>query len=91
MQNTWEMTETLANGYSSESTRRELSNAYQHDRVWMAFKDLCLLVLWTQVASALEGLKFKLDTCAPGFFLFLLIHVNSSVMKYIVINISVEE
>ena len=27
------MTETLANGYSSESTRRELSNEYRHDRV----------------------------------------------------------
>ena len=27
------MTETLAHGYSSESTQRELSNEYQHDRV----------------------------------------------------------
>ena len=27
------MTETLANGYSSESTRCELSNEYQDDRV----------------------------------------------------------
>ena len=27
------MAETLANGYSSESTQRELSNEYQHDRV----------------------------------------------------------
>ena len=30
---TWEITETLAYGYSSESTQRELSNEYQHDRV----------------------------------------------------------
>ena len=30
---TWEMTETLANGYSSENTRWELSNEYQQDRV----------------------------------------------------------
>ena len=29
------MTETLANGYLSESTQRELSNEYQHDRVLM--------------------------------------------------------
>ena len=29
------LTETLANGYSSKSTQRELSNEYQHDRVWM--------------------------------------------------------
>ena len=44
-------------GYSSESTKRELSNEYQHDRVKMVFKNLCTLVLWTKVASALEGLK----------------------------------
>ena len=50
------MTETLANGYSSESTPRELSNEYQHDRVWMIFKNLCVLVPWRKVASALEGL-----------------------------------
>ena len=31
--NTGEKTETLSNGYSSESTLRELSNKYQHDRV----------------------------------------------------------
>ena len=49
------MTETLANGYSSERTQRELSNEYQHDRVWMVFKNICIFVLWTKVASALEG------------------------------------
>ena len=27
------MTETMAHGYSSESTQRELSNEYEHDRV----------------------------------------------------------
>ena len=51
------MTETLVYGYSLESTRRELSNEYQQDRVQMIFKDLCVLVLWTKLASALEGLK----------------------------------
>ena len=30
---TWKITETLAHGYSSESTQKELSNEYQHDRV----------------------------------------------------------
>ena len=50
------MTETLANGYSYESTQRELSNEYQHDRVWIVFKNLCICVLWTKVALALEGL-----------------------------------
>ena len=56
MQKTWKMTEILANGYSSESTLRELSNEYQHDRVLMVFKDFGILVLWMKVASALEGL-----------------------------------
>ena len=32
------MTETLALRYSSESTQRELSSEYQHDRVKMVFK-----------------------------------------------------
>ena len=31
-------TETLENGYSFESTQRELSNEYQHDRVWMFYQ-----------------------------------------------------
>ena len=46
------MTDTLAHWYSSESTEKELSNEYQHDRV----KNLCIIVLWMKVASALEGL-----------------------------------
>ena len=51
------MTKTLANGYSSESTPRELSNEYQHDRVSMFLKDFCVLVLSTNLGSALEGLR----------------------------------
>ena len=47
----------MANGYSFESTERELSNEYQHDRVSMVFKRICVLVLWMKVASALEGVK----------------------------------
>ena len=50
------MTEILANGYSSESTQRERSNEYQHDRVSMVIRNLCVLVLWMKVALALEGL-----------------------------------
>ena len=50
------MTETLPNGYSYESTQRELSNEYPHDRVRIVFKDLCALVLWTKVAPASAGL-----------------------------------
>ena len=57
MQKTWKMTGNLANGYSSESILRELSNEYQHDSVQMVFQNVCVLVLWMKVASALEGLK----------------------------------
>ena len=56
MRETLKLTETLANGYSYESTRRELSNEYQHDRVLMVFEKICVFVLWMKVASALEGL-----------------------------------
>ena len=49
-------TETLARWYSPERTQQELSNEYQHDMVKMIFKNLCVIVLWTKVASALEGL-----------------------------------
>ena len=53
------MTETLKHGYSSKGTQRELSSEYheyQHDRVWMVFRNRRMVVLWTKVASALEGL-----------------------------------
>ena len=44
------------------STLREISNEYQHDRVnEMFFKNRCILVLWTKVASAMEVLK-KIDS-----------------------------
>ena len=48
-------------GFSYESTQWELSNEYQHDRVKMVFKNLCVLVLWTKVALALEGLIYRLS------------------------------
>ena len=51
------MAETLAHGYSSESTQGGLFNEYQHDRVYMVFKDFCVLELQMEVASALEGLN----------------------------------
>ena len=54
------MTETLAYGYSSESTPRELSNEYQHDRVEMVFKNICIPVLWKKVASALKGIRLAI-------------------------------
>ena len=57
MHKSWKVTETLANGYSYASTQWELSNEYQHDRVWMVFKNLCICVCWKKIASALEGLS----------------------------------
>ena len=53
------MTETLAYRYSYESTQRELSNEYQHDRVSMVLKDFFIFLQWTKVASALEGLRMN--------------------------------
>ena len=51
------MTETLANGYSSESTQHEISNEYQHDKVKMVFKNCCVHALEETIASAFEGLR----------------------------------
>ena len=59
MQKSWRMTETLAHWYSSESTQQELSNEYQHDSIEKIFKNLCVLVLWMKVASALERLTIS--------------------------------
>ena len=53
----------LANGFSSESAQQELSNKYQHDRVLMVLKNLCILVLWAKVATALEGLRAPKRPC----------------------------
>ena len=44
------MTETLAYGHSSDNSQRELSNEHQHDRFKMVFKNLCVVVLWMEVA-----------------------------------------
>ena len=53
------MTNILAHGYSSYSAQRDLSNEYQHDRVYMVFKNLCLIVLWVKVGLAWEGLTMS--------------------------------
>ena len=53
------MTETLAHGYSSESTQQELSNEYQHDRVTMVFKNLSILVLWTKASLTAERVNIN--------------------------------
>ena len=48
------MTEALAHGYSSDHAHWKLSNEYQHDRVYMVFKNRCVIVVRMKVA--MEGL-----------------------------------
>ena len=52
------MTETLANGYSSESTQRELSNEHQHDSVKMTFIPFLLFGALDESNLSIEGLIF---------------------------------
>ena len=56
------MIESLTHGYLSKSAQRELSNEYQHNRLWMVYKNLYVIVLWTKVASALIWLTNQLST-----------------------------
>ena len=78
MQQSWKSIETLANWYSSESTLWELSNEYQHDRIWIAIKNVCILVLWMKVAFALEGLNWS--------FIWFCICLQSSWIQNIDVN-----
>ena len=61
------MTETKAHEYSYEINQRELSYEYQNDMVKMLFKNLCVPVLWTKVASAFEGLNENTPLLTPLF------------------------
>ena len=56
MQKKWKNTITLAHGYLSESTQRELFDEYQHNGVPIVFRNPCIIVLWMKVAIALERL-----------------------------------
>ena len=49
------MTQTLAHGYSSQSTLREIFNEYPHDRVLMIFRSLCALVFDESSLSIVRG------------------------------------
>ena len=68
------MTKTLAYGYLSESTQRELSNEYQHDRVLKVYKSLFIFVLWQ---------KNTLDIYYPlcWWWLILLIQNGTKMLK----------
>ena len=74
------MTETLANGYSSESTKRELSNEYQHDRVWVVIKDICILCASDESSQSIGrvkdlGLIPGKNRFATGIYLPFIIHM----------------
>ena len=56
MTQSWEMTETLAHRYSSDSTQWELSCEHPHDLVLMIFIIFSILVHWTKVISASDRL-----------------------------------
>ena len=59
------MTETHAYGYSFDSIKQEPSNEYQYDFVKMILLDFCILVHWTKVASASEGLTTSVAGVGP--------------------------
>ena len=65
MQKHEKITETPANAYSSESTRRELSNEYQHDMITLIFMILCFFVLWAIAAVTLEGMRHPVTSVIP--------------------------
>ena len=53
------MTGTLADGYSSESTQQEPSNEYQHDRVWMVFKNNLRPCALDESSLSIERVKYE--------------------------------
>ena len=63
--NPWKMTETLANGYSYESTQWELSNEYQHDRVSMVFKRICSCALDESIPISIGRVKWNVPNNSP--------------------------
>ena len=91
------MTETLANGYSSESTQRELFNEYQHDRVKMVFKKSlhpcaleksCLSIERVNLVPSPfhANIKCPLDPCM-GIILISVLCVGRKCVGWLLINI----
>ena len=56
---------TMAQGYSSVTAPRELSDEYQHGRTSIFSQIFAFPVLWTKVSSALEGLICFWFLCLP--------------------------
>ena len=76
------MAKILALGFSLERTHRELSNEHQHNSVWMVFKNLRILVLWTKVASASEGLRTFQAKVVIGIIKLSLNNILMGIQKY---------
>ena len=72
----FKMSETLSHRYASDRTQWELTNEYQHGRDWIVFKNICVVLLWVKVASALDGLK-KDQTQKQTYMNFLSPHCSS--------------
>ena len=68
IQKTLKMTETLANGYSSDSSQRRLSYEYPDDLVRMIFIIFCILVHLMKVASALERVNQRAAKSLVWFY-----------------------
>ena len=70
------MTET---GYSSESTKRELSNEYQHDRVKMVLIIVCILV---PVESRISIGRVNPGFCLVSMSRYFILHICGLAMVY---------
>ena len=57
MQKNWKMTETLTCGYSYDSTQRDISNEYQHDRVYMFFLNCLYFSTMDENSLSMERVK----------------------------------
>ena len=58
------MTEALARGCSSDSTQREPSNEFQHDRISMVFRNLCVLCAFDESSLSIGSVKRKAASIA---------------------------
>ena len=75
------MAETLAHGCSSESTQRELSNAYQHDRVKLVIKNFASLCL-DEDSLSIRRVPLKIVVWISDTFDYYF-EINNDFIKYL--------
>ena len=51
------MAGTLSYWYSSDSEQKEISNEYQHDRVYIIVKKVCVVIPWTKSRLSIRMVK----------------------------------